>query len=85
MKDKTARINVWWCIDIYFCSRYVYNINSWFQIRSGQNKDLQNMVIAASPLDTAALMKKSKDWLTRNPDNVSEYSNMSTRIHVLVR
>jgi hypothetical protein len=27
----------------------------------------------------AALMRKSKDWLVRNQDNVSEWSNMSTR------
>ena len=39
-----------------------------FEPRSGQTKDYN-----------AALRRKSKDWLARNQDNVSEWSDMSTR------
>jgi predicted LPLAT superfamily acyltransferase len=31
------------------------------------------------PLTTTALRNKSKDWLARNQNNVSEWSDMSTR------
>jgi hypothetical protein len=31
------------------------------------------LVSVASPLSKAALMKKSKDWLARNQNNVSEW------------
>jgi len=45
--------------------------------RSSQNKDYQ---IVASPLHVhAALRRKSKDWLARNQDNVSEWNDMSIR------
>jgi hypothetical protein len=44
--------------------------------RSGQTKDykLGHCCLLAK---LAALRSKSKDWLPRNQDNVSEWSNMS--------
>ena len=50
-----------------------------FEYRTGQTKTLK-LVFAASPLSTkyAALRIKSRDWMARNQDNLSEFNNMST-------
>ena len=40
------------------------------------------LVCVASPLKHAALMSKSKDWLARNQNTVSEWGDMS--IHGLL-
>ena len=61
MKDITARINVSWRIDVYFCSRYLYNINSWFEIRSGQHKD-NNIGICSFLTRHISLRRKSRDF-----------------------
>ena len=45
---------------------------------SGQTKDYEIGVCCFSTLH-GALRRKSKDWLVRNQDNLSEWSNMSTR------
>jgi len=45
--------------------------------RSGQTKDYQIGMCCFSPKH-AALRRKSKDWLARNQNNVSEWSDMST-------
>ena len=37
------------------------------------------LVFVASPLNTLMLRRKSKDWLARNQDNVSEWGNTSIR------
>ena len=46
--------------------------------RSGQTKDYE-IGICCFSAKHAALRRKSKDWLARNQNNVSEWSNMSTR------
>jgi hypothetical protein len=40
------------------------------------------LVFVASPL--AALRRKSKDWLARNHDNMSEWGDMSIAIYELL-
>jgi hypothetical protein len=49
-----------------------------FEPRSGQTKDY-NIVICCFSGKQAALRRKSKDWLAQNQNNVSEWSDMSTR------
>ena len=48
-----------------------------FEPRSGQTKDYQIGVNWFSAKH-AALRSKSKDWLARNQDNVSEWSTQRT-------
>ena len=52
-----------------------------FKSRSGQTKDYQ-LVFVAYNAKHAELRRKSKDWLARNQDNVSEWSDM--HIHGLL-
>ena len=49
----------------------------WFEPQSGQIKDYKISICCFSAKHTA-LRKKSKDWLTRNQNYVSEWSDMST-------
>jgi hypothetical protein len=49
-----------------------------FKPRAGQTKDYETGICCFSAKN-AALRKKSKDWLARIEDNVSKWSNMSTR------
>jgi hypothetical protein len=49
-----------------------------FEPQSGQNKDYKIGICCFSTKDTA-LRRKSKERLTRNENNVSERSDMSTR------
>jgi len=49
--------------------------------RSGQTKEYK-IGLCCFSAKHAALRRKSKDWLARNQDNVSEWSNMS--IHGLI-
>ena len=49
-----------------------------FEPRSSQTKDY-NIGICGFFAKHTALRKKSKDWLARNQNNVSEWSDMSTR------
>jgi hypothetical protein len=49
-----------------------------FELRSGQSQDY-TIDICSYSIKYAASRKKSKDWLARNQDNVSEWSEMSTR------
>jgi hypothetical protein len=46
-----------------------------FESRSGQTNDYQ-LVFVAYNAKHAELRRKSKDWLPRNQDNVSEWSDM---------
>ena len=48
-----------------------------FEARSVQIKDHKIGICCISTKHTA-LRRKSKDWLARNQDNVSEWSDMST-------
>ena len=47
-----------------------------FEPRSGQTKDYK-IGICYFSTKHAALRRKSKDWLTRNQDDVSEWGDMS--------
>jgi hypothetical protein len=49
-----------------------------FELRSGQTKDYK-IGICWFSAKHAALGRKSKDWLARNQNNVSEWRDMSTR------
>jgi hypothetical protein len=49
-----------------------------FDPRSGQTKDY-NIGICCFSTKHATLRRKSKDWLTRNQDNVSEWGDLSIR------
>ena len=49
-----------------------------FESRSGQTKNYKIGICCFSDKH-AALRRKSKDWLVRNPKNVSEWRDMSTR------
>ena len=53
-------------------------IDRGFEPRSGQTKDYAIGMCCFSAKH-AALRRKSKDWLTRNQNNVSEWSDISTR------
>jgi hypothetical protein len=48
-----------------------------FEPRSGQTKDCKIGIRCFSANHTA-LRRRSKDWLARNQNNVSEWSDMST-------
>ena len=48
-----------------------------FESRSGQPKDYK-IGICCFSAKHAALRRKSKDWLTWNQNNVSEWGDMST-------
>ena len=49
-----------------------------FEPRSGQTKDYKIGMCCFSDKH-AALRRKSKDWLARNQNNMSEWSDISTR------
>jgi hypothetical protein len=51
-------------------------VDRWFEPRSGQTKDY-TIGICCFSAKHAALRRKSKDWVTRNQVNVSEWSDMS--------
>jgi hypothetical protein len=53
-------------------------VDSRFEPRSGQTKDYK-IVICCFSAKHAALNRKSIDWLTRNQNNASKWSDMSTR------
>ena len=58
-------------------------VDGWFEPRSG----LTNYKIGICCFSTkhTALRSKSKDWLTRNQNNVSEWSDISIRVLLLSR
>ena len=56
-------------------------IDRGFEPRSGQTKDYK-IGIRCLSAKHAALRKKSKDWLARNQDNVSEWGDMSIVVSV---
>ena len=53
-------------------------VYSGLEPRSGQTTDYKTGICRFSAKH-AALRRKSKDWLTRNQDNMSEWGNMSIR------
>ena len=54
------------------------SVDRGFQPRSGQTKDYK-IGICCFSAKHAALRRKSKDWLVRNQNNVTEWSDMSIR------
>ena len=53
-------------------------VDRWIDPRSGQTKDYE-IGICCFSTKHAALSSKCKDWFARNQNNVSEWSDMSTR------
>jgi hypothetical protein len=53
-------------------------IDRGFEPRTDQSKDFK-IGICCFSAKHAALRRKSKDWLARNQNNVSEWSDMSIR------
>jgi hypothetical protein len=53
------------------------SVDCGFQPRSDQTKDNKSVIVCFSSKH-AALRRKSKDWLARSQDNVSDLSDMST-------
>ena len=53
-------------------------VNRGFEPRSSQTKDNKIGICCFSAKHTT-LRRKSKDWLTLNQNNVSKWSDMSTR------
>jgi hypothetical protein len=51
-------------------------VDRWFEPRSGQTKDYKIGMCCFSAKHVA-LRRKSKDWLARNQNNVSEWGDMS--------
>ena len=49
-----------------------------FELQSGRTKDYEIDIYCFSS-KYAALKNKSKDWLSRNQDNVTEWNDMCTR------
>jgi hypothetical protein len=58
-----------------------YAVDRGFESRLGKTKDYK-IGICCFPAKHTALRRKSKDWLSRNQDNVSEWDDMS--IHELL-
>ena len=54
------------------------SVDRGFEQRSGQTKDYK-IGICCFSAKHAALRRKSKDWLARNQNNVSEWGDMSIR------
>jgi hypothetical protein len=50
-----------------------------FDALVGSNQRLYKIGICCFSAKHAALRRKSKDWLARNQNNVSEWSDVSTR------
>jgi hypothetical protein len=53
-----------------------HTVDRGFEPRTGQTKDYE-IGICCFSAKHAALRRKSKDWLARNQDNVSEWGDMS--------
>ena len=53
-------------------------IDGGFEARAGQTKDYKICIGCFSVMQTV-LRRKSKDWLARNQNNVSEWGHMSIR------
>ena len=64
--------------DVMDCVLASSAVDRGFEPQSGQTKDYK-IDICCFSAKHAALRKKSKDWLARNQNNVSEWSDISTR------
>ena len=54
----------------------VVHVDPGFEPRSGKTKD-SNICICCFSAKPAALRRKSKDWIARNQNNMSEWGDMS--------
>ena len=63
---------------VMICVFFSSTVDREFEPRSGQTKDYKIGTCCFSAKH-AALRRKGKDWLARNQNNVSEWSNMSAR------
>ena len=57
----------------------IFKYKSWVRANVGSNQRLKKNGIYSFSAKHAALRSKSKDWLARKQNNVSEWSNVSTR------
>jgi hypothetical protein len=64
--------------DVMVCVLASSTVDRGFEPQSGQTKDYAIGMCCFSAKH-AALRRKSKDWLARNQNNVSEWSDISTR------
>jgi hypothetical protein len=70
---------IWNCISSVMVGVLALSaVDCGFEPRSGQPKDFK-IGICCFSAKHAALRRKSKDWLSRNQNNVSEWGDMSTR------
>ena len=53
-------------------------VDRWFELRLGETKDYEICICCVSAKHTT-LRRKSKDWLARNQDNVSDWGYMTIR------
>jgi hypothetical protein len=53
-------------------------VDQGFEPRSDQTEDYEIDICCFSTIKPAALRSKSKDWLVRDQDNVTEWSDVST-------
>jgi hypothetical protein len=77
VKLKFVFINICICGGVMVTMFASSAVDCGFEPRSGQTKDFK-IGICCFSAKHAALRRKSKDWLTRNQNNVSEWSDMST-------
>jgi hypothetical protein len=68
----------YWEVEICFLRYTIMKLECGFEPWLGQTKDYE-IGICCFSAKHAALRRKSKDWLARNQNNVSEWSDMSTR------
>jgi hypothetical protein len=74
-----GNINQKLCIGgVMVCMLASSAVDRWFEPQSGQTKDYK-IGICCFSAKHAVLRRKSKDWLARNQNNVSEWSDISTR------
>ena len=66
------------------CVLVLSAVDRGFKPQSGQTKDY-TIGICCFSATYAALRRKSKDWLARNRDNVSEWGDMSTAITIKIQ
>jgi hypothetical protein len=59
--------------------KYIIHIILWYAGPGQINPKTVQLVFAASPLSTQHLGVRSVYWLAQNQDNVSEWSNISSR------
>jgi hypothetical protein len=71
-----------WVINLLLCheetSSHLKYGRSWVRARSGKTRNYEIGIFCFSAKQ-AVLRRNGKDWLARNHDNVSEWSDMTIR------